>query len=264
LSPSALPRLPSAAIFSTAFAQQRPPVLTGRPGDDAISITDLPLDEQDPGQPLAPKSMGQSPVVAPQAPNIGGIDYGTLMPTRGLRPNLAFPFGQEYSVMTTAGHRILVWKAPAGTPQNQTYWCHGFAFGGTTAPGGPYSIFSGPSVAILLADAYTNIPRAANAMVGDIIVWYGKGGPIHSAVLTDIVLTRDMRFDTNGTKLDSKNGVNPFGNFTLAQIVAMYGTAIRVYRLNAGQAPAEQFAGLIGVALAAHKKGADGTDVTAS
>jgi hypothetical protein len=144
-----------------------------------------------------------------------------------------------------------------------TYWCHGFAFGGTTAQGGPYSIFSGPSVATLLKDAYTNIPKAKDAIVGDIIVWYGRGGPIHSAVLTDIVLNNDNLFDVDRTKLDSKNGDETFGNFTLSQLIAKYGRDIKLYRLK-GQGPAEQFAGFIGVALAIHKKGPTGTDLSPS
>jgi hypothetical protein len=37
--------------------------------------------------------MGQSPVAAPEDPVIGGIDYGTLKPTRRLKPNQAFPLG---------------------------------------------------------------------------------------------------------------------------------------------------------------------------
>jgi hypothetical protein len=255
-------RLPSAAhaLLQSPAANRVPSIvvspppaaaLPAQPVNDPINIHDLPTDEQDPELAFPPKGTAQpsagQPQPEPAASN--GIDWSTLMLVGPSNPwGNNGPKGQTYSVKTTAGNTVFVWKANAG--EMVTYFCHGLTFGGTAIQGGPYSPYSGPSVATILKDAWQGID-AKDAVAGNIIVWYGEGGPIHSAILTNVALLQNGQLDPDNTKLDTKNGQNGQNNLTLAQIQAIYGTDIKIYKLKAGQ----NMADLVGIALALHKKG---------
>jgi hypothetical protein len=240
-------------VVSTSAA-----VLPAQPVNDPINIHDLPIDEQNPELAFPPKGTAQpsagQPLPQPAASN--GIDWSTLMLVGPSNPwGNNGPKGQTYSVKTTAGNTIFVWKANAG--ENVTSFCHGLTFGGTSIQGGPFSPYSGPSVATVLKDAWQGID-AKDAVAGNIIVWYGEGGPIHSAILTNVALLQNGQLDPNNTKLDSKNGQNAQANQTLAQIQAIYGNDIKIYKLKAGQ----NLADFVAIALALHKKGSLGNDGT--
>src|SRR5262249_11627288 len=77
--------------------------------------------------------------------------------------------GRVFEVELTSGPVVEVFRADDG----HFYFCHGLTFGGTEAPGGAVSPFSGKPVQIILANHYTLVAPEAGAVAGDVLVWRG-------------------------------------------------------------------------------------------
>ena len=148
---------------------------------------------------------------------------------------LSLPFrepvnGSIIEVELTSGSRISVFRAD----DHQFYFCHGLTFGGTAAPGGPVSPFSGYDVQTILSDFYQRIDPESDATPGDIVVWSGIGTDTpHSAILTDPIATVGQKYLDYHSLLRSKNGKLPEETLTLRTRVdgpESYGESYTVYR----------------------------------
>ncbi|MBI3823934.1 MAG: hypothetical protein HY289_14795 [Planctomycetes bacterium] len=135
--------------------------------------------------------------------------------------------GWDVEVEMTSGVTILAWRAEDG----QQYFCHGLTFGGIHAPGGVISPFSGRSVEAILADHF-DATAEVDARTGDIVVWVGTGANStpHSAILTHPLLDRAHQILDEMTRVQSKNGMAPEANLTLAELFEKYGESYIVFR----------------------------------
>lgn len=138
--------------------------------------------------------------------------------------------GFKMEVELISGTRIKVFRAEDG----RFYFCHGLSFGGTDAPHGAISPYSGKAVNTILAELFAQVTPETNALVGDILVWYDFDGvSIHSAILVQpIVSPAGDRLDYSST-LRSKNGKRPEAKTALGELVdgkRSYGESYRVYR----------------------------------
>lgn len=104
------------------------------------------------------------------------------------RPDLV---GDDYST----SQDVVIWVPDDG----QTYWCHGYTFGGKDAPGGPYSTY-GREVQekILSMDGWRPNP-SCQAAGDDILVFYNDKYQIsHSGIIREVVLKLESeRFCTD-------------------------------------------------------------------
>jgi hypothetical protein len=138
--------------------------------------------------------------------------------------------GYTVEVELTSGRRIHGFRAADGV----SYFCHGMTFGGTSAPGGAVSPYSGREVATILEDFFLRLDDEAEASAGDIIVWYDSSGrPIHSALLIYPVVLPETARLANASLLRSKNGMLPEADYSLGDLVIQpdgYGEAFAVFR----------------------------------
>ncbi len=119
---------------------------------------------------------------------------------RKVKPWGTGPDGRILTASTDAGTSLNIWKPDDG----QSYWCHGFTFGGNTAVGGPYS-FWGQDVPTVLNDEGWGPQDSCAAKPGDILVFSG-GNPItHSGIVRNAV-NSGGGVDEDASKLDSKWG----------------------------------------------------------
>jgi hypothetical protein len=169
-----------------------------------------------------------------QARPVNGVNWrdvtgaGITTPYPG-QPNLRL---RGYLVPTVKGNFVLVYKAIGQQPTQFQCNCHGFSFGGNSAPAGPFVIMTAEDVQQILADGWKTI-NWNQARPKDIVVWWDQlGRPIHSATLKKVVLN-NKQANVNQTRLSTKNGLLPFqGNATLQSIIDSYGNNYTVYRLK--------------------------------
>jgi RHS repeat-associated protein len=122
--------------------------------------------------------------------------------------------GKYIAVRTSAGTMVGVW-APNDRTEKSRYWCHGYTFGGSVSPTGPYSLF-GQYVRTVLEDEGWNRICCANAIpYSDIAVFTAKGGgqfagmgmfPSHSGIIASVGLNHLFAFDEEKSLLSSKPG----------------------------------------------------------
>jgi hypothetical protein len=135
--------------------------------------------------------------------------------------------GRIAEVALTNGPVVRAFRADDGL----FYFCHGLTFGGKTAPGGPISPFSGPDVQTILRHQYQQKVNEAEAIPGDILVWFGAGTETpHSAILSTVALDSSGDLLDYTTILRSKNGKLPEGSYSLEQLIDEYGHDFRVFR----------------------------------
>ncbi len=175
--------------------------------------------------------------------------------------------GHMWAIPVRGGGTINAWRPDNGVADATGYWCHGYTFGGSHAPGGPFSVFGNDVPLLLQRGGYVHIPESC-ARPGDILVWTlgkpgtgldpatilrilsagtaGFGGPlgsavtstvssdsiIHSAVLTQVRIANGL-LDRTNTRLNTKNGPMPFQNMSLDGICnGVMGTSFRGHRTN--------------------------------
>jgi hypothetical protein len=140
--------------------------------------------------------------------------------------NTARDTGELYMWGDIAGHIIMV-NTDAGTPvvawkplQGNAFWCHGFTFGGSSAPGGPYSL-DGDAVPTVLRDDRWRRVCPADAQ-GGIAVFSRGGHVLHSGFITK-VNPGNGAFDPATSLLLSKEGMDPMALKPFQGYVAPYG-----------------------------------------
>ncbi len=114
------------------------------------------------------------------------------------------PNGKVLKATTDAGTAIDIWKPDDG----QTYWCHGFTFGGTTAPGGPYSLWGRDVPTVLGDDGWQLQVDSCAAKPGDVLVLEGNQPVTHSGVVGSVVESGGG-VDESASILESKWGTGP-------------------------------------------------------
>lgn len=148
---------------------------------------------------------------------------------------LTLPFkepvsGGIFEVELTSGPIIEVFRAD----DCKFYFCHGLTFGGKDAPGGAVSPFSGNFVRIILGNHYRLVDPESQAVVGDILVWYGLDDETpHSAIITAPMIESGRNYLAYGSKLRSKNGMLPEAELTLDALIMPpegYGESYNVFR----------------------------------
>lgn len=160
--------------------------------------------------------------------------------------------GEIVSVRTDRGRRVHAWRPnmalyvnPGGghvNPQG-AYFCHGFSLGTfsfRTAPNAGYSVMSGQSMVVVLADEYWKLgnvrgpgPLPMGPQARDLIVWWRGQDPIHSALIAQPAVDRAGRLDISSTLVSSKTGTGIVRiSVPLAVVNADYPTAslIELYR----------------------------------
>ncbi len=114
------------------------------------------------------------------------------------------PNGKVLRATTDAGTPIDIWKPDDG----QTYWCHGFTFGGTTAPGGPYSLWGQDVPTVLRDDGWQPQVDSCAARPGDILVLEGNQPVTHSGIVGSVTGSGGG-VDESASILESKWGSGP-------------------------------------------------------
>lgn len=127
------------------------------------------------------------------------------------------PKGDVYDLETDAGNRIPAWKPHNG----RTYWCHGFTFGGSSAPGGPFSFF-GQHVPQILADDGWQREFSCVAQPQHSILVFSGNHVAHSGIVQSAVEPSGV-IDERASMLDSKWGQAPQNVSSWAVNAAQYG-----------------------------------------
>ena len=131
--------------------------------------------------------------------------------------------GVVYWAATNLGRNILVWKANEGFPVTDSYWCHGYTFGGEIQAG-PRSPFSGESVSKILQDEWEELECPELAQIGDIAVFSRPGMPLqHSGKVLSINLSPNGKIDYKTSVISAKNGWAPVFSFFLEDAILDYG-----------------------------------------
>ena len=139
--------------------------------------------------------------------------------------------GEAWSAKTDKGRTITIWKPANGT----TYWCHGFTFGGSSAKGGPFSVWGQDVPKILEDDGWKQV-SGATAKPKDIVVFYdAKGGVAHTGILAQVAAP-GAKLDEAKTTVDSKEGKRDRSTKSLGALVKEYGE-YRVYSMSPTAAP---------------------------
>ena len=127
--------------------------------------------------------------------------------------------GDLYTVQTDAGRAVDAWKPHNTLQANGGYWCHGYTFGGHTAPGGPFSFWGNDVPKILTDDNW--VPNWCCTSSGGIAVFYNASGVSHSGIIASVDAPNG-RFLESST-LTSKWGQGPLSTASFATNVASYG-----------------------------------------
>jgi hypothetical protein len=114
------------------------------------------------------------------------------------------------------------------------YFCHGLTFGGTEAPGGPVSPFSGRDVRVILGSHYRPVHPETAAEAGDILVWRGLDDDTpHSAILVVPVVAPGKSQLDYSSQVRTKNGRLPEEVMSLERLTGDefgYGDSFDVFR----------------------------------
>ena len=151
------------------------------------------------------KSFAKSQLVNRRDPEaaIQRIKWNTIVDTgRDSFPWRVGPSGDVYRVETDAGTLIDAWKPHDG----QTYWCHGYTFGGFSVMDGPFSIWGQDVPTVLNDDGWQ---RAFSCMAGRNEILVFSGNNVAHSGLVDSVGVSGGTVDENTSMLDSKWGQAP-------------------------------------------------------
>lgn len=128
------------------------------------------------------------------------------------------PFGRILRGATDAGTGLDIWRPADGT----TYWCHGYTFGGSTARGGPYSIW-GSDVPTVLNDDGWKQTYSCMAQAADILVFRDDAGQVtHSGIIRSVSAPGAQVDDTAST-VESKWGSGSHNTSSWATNAGSYG-----------------------------------------
>lgn len=114
------------------------------------------------------------------------------------------PSGVVLKAATDAGTPLDIWRPYDG----KTYWCHGYTFGGSSAKGGPYSLW-GSDVPTVLKDDGWKQTYSCMARPADILIFWDKKGILtHSGIIRK-VSSPGGQVDDAASTLESKWGNGP-------------------------------------------------------
>jgi hypothetical protein len=150
--------------------------------------------------------------------------------------------GEAISVRTRLNRRVRAWRPTAPLPANVNshYFCHGYSLG--TAAQFGYTIFSGESLLIVLADEYNLVGTFAGGTAPpgirpqDIMVWWRGTDAVHSARIVNPVYVNGQLSDT-ATTVNSKTGTGVLRQGVPLRVVRQdYANAaqLQVYRRALG------------------------------
>jgi hypothetical protein len=160
------------------------------------------------------------------ASTIRRVKWNTAVDTgRDSYPWGSGPNGDVYSVETDAGTRIPAWRPH----DNVTYWCHGYTFGGSTAAGGPFSIWGQHVPTVLSDDGWKSTYSCVAQSSRDILV-FAANNVAHSGIIASVSAPSAI-IDEAASMLDSKWGQAPFNRSSWAVNAGQYGR-YRVYSKN--------------------------------
>ncbi len=174
---------------------------------------------------------GQAPRSARGGPDESAVitDTATLVQRVQWSPNTATgktsepwgsgrPKGQLLDAKTDAGTTITTWRPDDG----RTYWCHGYTFGGSTAKGGPYSVF-GDTVPTILTDDGWQQSYSCMTRPGDILVFSDAADRTqHTGIVRRMVATAGQVDEAQST-LESKWGMAALNTSSWETNVKQYG-----------------------------------------
>jgi hypothetical protein len=128
------------------------------------------------------------------------------------------PQGRILEAKTDAGAAVEAWRPDDG----QTYWCHGYTFGGAAATGGPYSVFGSVVPRVLQDDGWHAID-ACMARANDILVFYDhENHEAHSGIVRNTELVSGQ-VDEALSDLQSKWGTGMLATVSWATNARQYG-----------------------------------------
>ncbi|MBS0445349.1 MAG: DUF4157 domain-containing protein [Proteobacteria bacterium] len=128
------------------------------------------------------------------------------------------PTGKMLKARTDAGTPLDIWRPD----DNATYWCHGYTFGGSTAKGGPYSIF-GQDVPTVLKDDGWKPTYACMTQPSDILVFSDAQGQVmHTGIIRQNV-SSGGQIDEAKSTLQSKWGAAPLNTGSWDTNIKQYG-----------------------------------------
>jgi hypothetical protein len=169
---------------------------------------------------------GVGPQVSPQAPAMARLSAAGPATQHNVRPwGPDGPIGSNHEANTDGGSTVPVWIGYPIFSEPNLYWCHGHSLDSFRTYG--YSVYSGPPMATVVKDEWTNI-AADQTKAGDIAVW--TQGFDHSAKFT-APKVEGGALDPAGSMLSTKNGRNPLATMSLTALAGIYGGAgIAVFR----------------------------------
>lgn len=129
------------------------------------------------------------------------------------------PKGKLFDAKTDGGSTITTWRPDDGT----TYWCHGYTFGGSTAKGGPYSVF-GDTVPTVLKDDGWQPTYSCMAQPGDILVFSNAQDQVQHTGIIRQVSSPAGQVDEATSTLQSKWGMAPLNTSSWDTNVKQYGS----------------------------------------
>lgn len=128
------------------------------------------------------------------------------------------PVGRILRGETDAGTALDIWSPADGT----TYWCHGYTFGGSSARGGPYSIW-GSDVPTVLNDDGWKQTYSCMAQPADILVFRDDAGQVtHSGIIRSVSAPGGQVDDAAST-VESKWGAGSHNTSSWARNAGSYG-----------------------------------------
>jgi hypothetical protein len=141
------------------------------------------------------------------------------------------PSGDILEAATDAGTSMEIWRPHNGT----TYWCHGYTFGGSTAKGGPYSMWGKTVPTVLKDDGWQQV-FSCLAQAQDILVFFDAGGrAMHSGIVRS-VSAPGAAIDEGASTLQSKWGQQPLNTSSWRTNTKQYG-GYRCYSKSGSQGP---------------------------
>ncbi len=204
------------------------PGLDGGGREERVGTTPLATPSRDSGRNM----LHEISAVSRESRTIRRVKWNPNTRTgRVSRPWGTGPSGDILEAATDAGTSIEIWRPHNGT----TYWCHGYTFGGSSAKGGPYSMWGRTVPTVLNDDGWQQV-YSCLAQAQDILVFFDGGGrAMHSGIVRS-VSAPGSAIDEGASTLESKWGQQPLNTSSWRTNSRQYG-GYRCYSKSGAQGP---------------------------